>query len=237
MIYRLPHVTTLEKFRRVLAADDSNTWDTEASLLDSLTGAFIGNDKTAIGTAFHKLVEDGKAERTEIIGGNTYHLACGYAFTEEQAEVAFTYKREHPLMFCEVPVAKLYHTPLASFYLSGRIDGLDGATVRDTKTKFSSPDAQGYLDSYQWRFYLDMLGLKSFCYDVFEVKSYPKAGINVPAPGTISILDGLKFVPYGEIKCFSYPTMQRDLYELLSAFADWLDSRNLWHLLSPCDTN
>jgi len=53
----------------------------------------------------------------------------------------------------------------------GRSDVLDGNIVRDFKLRIGPLDAdkaEGYLDSYQWRFYLDMLGADRFEYKVFE---------------------------------------------------------------------
>lgn len=246
--------TLLEKFRRYYVADDSNTWDTEQSVIDQLTGAFTGNEKTRVGSAFHKLIEDGKPEMVVWEGEESFHLSQGHLFTEQQANVAYEYKKAHPAMFCEVPAGKFYNTLLANFYLSGKVDGIEGVVVRDAKTKYSTPDAQSYIDSCQWKFYLDIFGLKTFFYDVFEVKSWPKDGLTTTLVRTsdpvvagddyegvseciepVIDLTKLRIMEPQEISCFAYPAMRRDLQDLLNAFAEWVNDRNLWHLLAPAN--
>ena len=247
-------VTLLEKFRRYQVADDSNTWDTEQSVIDQLTGVFTGNEKTRVGSAFHKLIEDGKPEMVVCQGEESFHLSQGHLFTEQQANVAYDYKKAHAAMFCEVPAGKFYHTQQANFYLSGKVDGIEGVRIRDAKTKYSTPDAQSYIDSCQWKFYLDILGLKTFFFDVFEVKSWPKDGLTTTlvrksdpvimgdefdgvSEGIEQVVDlaKLRIMEPLEISCFAYPTMQRDLQDLLNAFAVWVNERNLWHLLKPAN--
>ena len=51
-------VTQLEKFRRYM--DSVSPFDTEQSVIDTLSGEFKGNEYTWIGTAFHKIVEEGE---------------------------------------------------------------------------------------------------------------------------------------------------------------------------------
>ena len=52
---KVVRVTQLEKFRRFIT--DHSEYDTEQSVIDTLTGEFKGNEYTYIGTAFHKIVE------------------------------------------------------------------------------------------------------------------------------------------------------------------------------------
>jgi hypothetical protein len=238
--------TLLEKFRRFHVADDSNPWDNEQSLFETLAGTFAGNDKTRIGTAFHKLVELGRPEYTihkqDDKGIVTiYHVAEGFAFTEEQARVAYSHREKHPYMISEVAIGKVYETPYGPFYVSGHTDGVDGVVIRDTKTKFSAVESQGYLDSYQWRIYLDILGLKQFYYDVFEVRSFPKEGIDAAREIEIDgekkfifFIDKLRFQAPIDISCFAYPDMKRDIYQLLCAFAEWIQDRRYWGFLKQC---
>ena len=226
-------VTTLEKFRRVLAAGEDNTWDTEAALYQQLTGTFIGTDKTDLGSAFHTLCEFGWPERHLIYQSGRFHVAGKFAFTAQQAEVAYQYKQEHPHMLAELPVSKTYEAPSVNFLVRGRVDGLEGTIVRDPKTRYSAIDVQGYLDSYQWRIYLDMLGLSQFYYDIFQVKSYPTAGLPTynPETGCRHLPEKLAFEKPVSISCFAYPTMRRDVEELLIKFSDWVEARGYWRLL------
>jgi hypothetical protein len=67
----------------------------------------------------------------------------------------------------ELKGEKLYETPSGLVTLVGKVDGLEGRTVRDQKLT-ENWEAEKYLDSLQWRAYLDMFGADAFVYDVFK---------------------------------------------------------------------
>lgn len=240
--YRIS-VTTLEKFRRMMA--DTSSYDTEESLIESLEGKFTGNDKTRVGTAFHAIIEtpsflttnhhlsvDVKAgvERSwVVINVDEYRIAIPM----ECAKVVADFSLSHPLMVHEVPVKKTYITPRFALQVGGRLDGVEGAFINDAKTKYRAPsDISDYTDSCQWKFYLDMTGAKKFLYDIFEVKRFK--GLNQAADG-ICYLDGIDVVYHEPIPCTPFLGMGEYCTNLVHQFMEYIDMRNLFHLLKPSD--
>lgn len=202
----------------------ASPYDTEEALIKSIKGIFLGNDKTKTGEAFHSLIEG------EYTQDGKYCYAKGIAFTKEQAQPAFDFKQQHLRMIHEVPVRRLYQVGRHAIQMSGRVDGLEGIVVRDTKTKFRSIVWQEYLDSLQWRFYLHMLGLDQFYYDVFEV-----CGFDQLQPGGISYLPDVTILPAESLKCESYPDMYNDCMYWLTEFMGYIHFRNFYHLLKVVD--
>lgn len=218
-------VTSLEKFRRYMT--EASSFDTEEALIETLTGEFKGNDKTKIGGAFHKIIEE---RRTDItwINDEPGYLVDEIFFTIPQGDPALIYRDSHPLMVHEISISKPYTTSLGKIVISGRIDSIEGAEVWDAKTKFRSPDLQEYYDSYQWRFYLDIMGLDVFWYQLFEVKGF-KALTDAPP----YVLPNVRIIPHDPFKCTRYIHLQADCLNLLQEFMNYIDSKNFYHLLKP----
>lgn len=213
-------VTTLEKFRRYM--NEVSSFDTEESLIESIKGIFMGNDKTMVGGAFHKIIEgDYKNVKGRVVADDV-------SFTKEQANVALTYKVQHKFMIHEISMRKIYETNYFPIQVSARTDGTEGLNVRDAKTKFRSPDYQEYIDSSQWKFYLDMLETNTFYYDLFEVKNFPES-LHHP----IVLPKEVEFIPHEPLQCIRYETMLPDIMKILNDFLDYMHNRNFVHLLKP----
>ncbi|HRS66744.1 MAG TPA: hypothetical protein P5519_12755 [Spirochaetia bacterium] len=222
-------VTTLEKFRRFI--DGVSSDDTEESLIESLKGLFKGNDKTDFGGAYHKIIEG----EFENYAGNifvTYDKTKQFVFNYAQAAPALSYRRNHPLMVHEVDVRKIFETTYGSIQVTGRLDGLEGATVRDLKTRFKQMNDADYADSFQWKFYLEMLGLDTFFYDVFEIKGFDALPEKRPF-----IMPEVSIIAHEPIKCERYKTMSEDVQSILNHFMDYIDNRQLSNLLKPAITD
>lgn len=220
-MYRIS-VTTLEKFRRFITG--ASAYDTEEALIETIKGIFIGNNKTAIGGAFHKIIEGDYLFNWE----SKLTVADNIAFTSPQAQPALTYRCDHPGMIHEVPTTKWYVTAKGMVMISGRIDGVEGMHVHDAKTKFRSVDLMEYHDSYQWRYYLDMTGLNRFFYDLFEVKGFEQF-----SGGNPLTLPDVQFIPHEPYQCLRYPGMEEDCLTLLNEFMDYIEMRDFFHLLKP----
>jgi hypothetical protein len=226
--------TLLESFRRMLYANpDSETqYDTEESFLNTLCGRFTGNDKTAVGTAFHAIVERGESvcdvkrspglsefdpetvRCTVSIEGNRR-----VAFNGRQMDAALDYRDELRGAFHEVPARKIFPTRYEDIEVSGTADVLHGIYIRDIKTRFSQMKTQDYRDSLQWRMYLSLFEMANFAYDVFEFANYaPEQGINVT---------GNPLVKHPPIECAGYLTMESDLTALLNEFMEYIRFKNL----------
>ena len=219
-------VTTIEKFRRYQVGASAR--DTEVELLQSIKGVFEGNDLTDVGEGYHKIME-GEAQVAD--GGLIAHIGRGEVkksifFTADQARPALDFREAHPLMIHEIPVKKIYETKIGSVLISGRVDGQEGLETSDKKCKFSPPKFQEYIDSYQWRFYEDMLGTSLFWYDLFEVKGFKALAGSMPYQ-----LPDVSFHAHERLQCVRYPRMSDDCLSLLNDFLDYIDLRGLWQFL------
>lgn len=215
-------VTVLEKFRRYMT--EASQYDTEEALIESIKGVFLGNDKTKTGGAFHKLIEG------DYRNEGSFCIADDIAFLPDQAEPAFEFKQKHPLMVHEISVFKDYIVGPHSIRVTGRVDGLDGINIHDSKTKFRSIKYQEYLDSYQWRYYLDILELDNFYYQLFEVIGFESLCGSVPHK-----LPGVLFIPHEPLQCLRYKGMETDCLNLIIEFMTYIDNRNYYHLLKTVD--
>jgi hypothetical protein len=212
-------VTTIEKFRRYMT--EASAFDTEDALLESIKGVFKGNDKTQLGGAYHQLIE-GKFESA----GDEFK-AGDFIFTVDQARPALDYRLLHPLMVHEMNVQKIYETRYGPIQVTGRVDSIDGIQVRDVKTKFSYLDVQEYMDSCQWKFYLDAEELDTLIYDVFIIKGFESLPFNKPYKLDIRVEDPV------EIRCDRYHGMSHDLKTQLNDFMDYIHNRKLFDALKP----
>lgn len=111
-------------------------------------------EKMQKGTAFHKaleMAEPGNDCYTLCALGYTFHILCDVDLTLP------------PLR--EIKLRKQY----GDLTVSGTLDGLCGNTVTDYKTT-EQFDGERYMESLQWRFYLDLSGADRFDYQVFQMK-------------------------------------------------------------------
>lgn len=230
-------VTTIESFRRFIQQSEYDNFEiTEQSVIDGITQEFTGNEYTRIGTAFHSVVESGKPECTKAEAGERKFLYYGKEQTEpvpvgcifdidgfpvtldiNQCKVALDYRNEHPQAFHEVRQFKDYGEAI----VTGQADMIDGCEIRDIKTKYSPIRDNEYINSCQWKFYLDLFGADTFHFDLFQFEGYKleKHGYDVR---------GLPLKRYEpSITCYRYDRMEEDIRFLLGMFLDWARSRNL----------
>lgn len=202
---------------------EASPFDTEESLIESLQGLFKGNDKTFFGEAYHSLLEGNYTNQAGQIHVNEF------IFTFEQAKPAIEYRKNHELLVSEMSISAIYKTKYFPVQITGRIDGIEGMHVRDGKTKFRSFTAEEYMNSCQWKFYLDILSLRNFFYDIFEVVGFDTLPYNKPYyfGDTISVSDPV------EIPCEAYENMHNDLVCLLNDFLDYIHNRNFIKFLKP----
>lgn len=217
MGYRIS-VTTLESFRRFIA--EASTYDTEESFLATLKGTFTGNAKTRFGQAYHKIIEGESSPYGDLF------VAGGLLFHKAQILPALQYREAHPHITHEMNVYKTYDTLHFPIQVSGRVDVIEGIAVRDIKTKFRKPIWQEYIDSIQWKLYLDILEANTFYYDVFEVKGFD----DNEEP---TMYSDVRIMPHETLECVSYAAMQKDITDLLNAFLDFVKDRKLFGYLKP----
>ena len=214
---KIIRVSTLEKFRR-FRDSVSESWDTEQSVVDAISGRFTGNELTQIGTAFHKIVEDASYNLTQT--KELIFSQFGVTFNDAQVQMAIDHALEQMPFIPEIRMYKRYSTMFGDLMVTGCTDVLQGTTLRDTKTKFSQAEYCHYFDSYQWRLYLDIFNLDRFVYDVFVFSGHD--GMDV------SNYSVKKCDPF---ECLRYEAMQDDINKLINDFVAWIDFRALWHHL------
>lgn len=211
--------TILEKFRRFI--QEVSDYETEESLMETLTGKFTGNEYTRIGTAFHKIVELGNIfgfENNVFIEGNLIK------FNQSQVDIALAYKESIKGCFHEIRAQKVYSINGAEIIVSGGADVVLGNQIRDIKTKYSYfKGIADYTNSVQWKLYCDIFEVPEFFFDIFEFQGYQKDkhGYDV---------SGLTLKKHDPIPCLIYSGMQSDIEILLGQFIDFLRFRNLEHL-------
>lgn len=229
-------VTQIEQFRRWLRQSEYDNFEiTEQSVIDSVAGAFEGNVKTRIGTAFHRIVECGfcgnpvkSGERNYTYYGRmmTEQVPDGYAhdvegnnvvFDEAQVRTALAYRYEHAGAFHEVRTFKDFGPAI----VTGCADMIDGVEIRDIKTKFSRPQDAAYTESCQWRYYLQLFGVDVFHYDLFCFEDYKEEKHAYDVRG----LNLVRHTP--PITVYRYERLQEDNEALLRDFLNWAKSRDL----------
>lgn len=210
--------------------EDNESYNNEANFLATLQGKFVQIDHAKYGDCFHAIVEGTAKLFDYVADANTpqQKVIAVYQYKEVmiphlQGLHAAKYSYDHPLMTKEFPVNKLYHTRNFDIIVTGRVDGLEGNLIRDTKTKYSSPDMQlDYIDSQQWRIYLDILMMDRFVFDIFQISGFK------------TIADCLKarIKPLEPLYLQRYPDMPEDVETAVQELADYIEAKNLFEYIT-----
>lgn len=141
-------VSNLEAFR---------CWENDEALelgwlLQRILGPFEQTSAMKAGEAFHKAMETFRGETEQVASGKyRFDIDCDILLIQPDAT--------------ELPISRRY----GDLIVSGRVDAIFGATVYDHKaTEYF--DADRLLEGYQWRFYLDILELDRFVWNVFVMR-------------------------------------------------------------------
>lgn len=162
------------------------------ALLRRLRGEEPASPQMLAGHAFHSLLENAAS------GALDHASVDGFEFVFAlDAEIALPNIRE-------LKAEKLIETPSGPVTLVGKVDALDGITVRDYKLT-ERFDAERYVDSFQWRAYLMMFGAQRFVYDVFQCRYEAQR---------VTVYD------YQALPFCAYPGMERDVTDAVAALAE-----------------
>lgn len=234
----LVRVTQLEQFRRYMSGDYD--YVTEQSVIDAVTKEFKGNPYTYIGTAFHRIVEEG-TPKCEVAEAGTRTFTYYGKLMEEavprgrffdvdgfkvgldvsQIKVAINYREQYPDAFHEIRLYKDY----GRAFVTGCADMVDGVEIRDIKTKYSPINDEDYIHSVQWRYYLELFGTDVFHFDLFVFYGYKLNTHGCDVRG----LPLTRYEP--AITCYRYDGMEQDNLNLLNQFMDWIELRGLTEYL------
>ena len=223
-------ITTLEADRKYLAGDE---WSSQEKMIESLITPFRGNEYTRIGSAFHAIVEQGETVIEELQEMGKFRVTVDgwpVIFNEEQVAIALKYRAKLPYAFHEEWIGREFDTPSMPIWVHGRVDVLHGIFIRDIKTKYSKVEYDDYAESAQWKFYLDLTGLDTFYFDLFEFPGYKidKHGYDVSSLG---------IRPYGAIECIRYDGMVEENKQLVCDFTDFIVRNNLTKYLKERENN
>lgn len=230
----LIRVTQLEKFRRFISGEYE--YETEQGVIDCITQEFTGNEYTRIGTAFHSIVETGKPlcekvpagersflyygkeQKEPVPGGRKFNID-GYNVVLDinQCQIALDYRNEYPNAYHEIRLYKDFGDAV----ITGCADMIDGMEIRDIKTKYSYPSDVDYINSYQWKFYLELFQANVFHFDLFVFEGYDKNKHGYDVRG----LPLKRYEP--AITCYRYEGMEQDNMNLVHSFLEWAEYRNL----------
>lgn len=145
--------TDIDAFRRYRDNEDADLED----LLNQFWRRVEPTEAMQAGSALHLALENiGDGEFTQLV-------ADGYTFDfEADAEIDIPVIRE-----CKATREYLINGCLVT--LVGKVDAIHGRRIDDHKftARF---DPERFLDSYQWRIYLDVFGADEFRWNVFEGK-------------------------------------------------------------------
>lgn len=124
-------------------------------LLTRILGKEPPSDSMKAGTAFHSALEQSRE-------GEMGALAFG--------DYRFDFNCD-----CAIYLPPIKELPISGIYgdleVRGRVDGVNGKEVIDYKTT-EQFDADRFMESYQWRFYLDMLDCDRFRWEVFVISEF-----------------------------------------------------------------
>lgn len=128
--------------------------DEAASIEDLINSILYSKPSEAMakGTAFHKFLE---------------HAQAGETLTTEVEGYTFAFACEFELY---LPVMREWRKgkDYGGIIVSGQLDAIEGKTIYDHKTT-ERFDAKNYLESWQWKFYLDIFGADRFVWNVWEM--------------------------------------------------------------------
>lgn len=200
---------------------------TDADFLARLNRTETPSAAVIIGQCFHRAIE-----RTMIAArrkpDEPIRITKNVAATHDGATVEFNFAsagQEFRLPVydqTEQDVELAFRTPSGWVQLRGKIDGLKGRVVQDLKTTSKSFNAHTYQDTWQWRAYLEAMGLnyRRFDFHVFGL-SYGKKETAKLATGETPVV---MVRSHDALSCYRYPAMRSDLQGVCADLASYLET-------------
>jgi len=177
---------------RVSAIEDYRWWQSSGLEWDWFINKDRGeNDRMRAGTVLHEFLEKvGEGECPEgRVGGYIFVFDCDH-------ELALPKFREQRR-------SKDY----GALRVTGKTDGLNGNRIQDYKLIIDHQvEGEQYMDSYQWRYYLDIFGADVFDYFIFQAHD---TGDNI-----------LRVEEIHQITQYRYPELSQDCSRLAVEFYD-----------------
>lgn len=194
-------VTTLESYRLYLEAD----WMAEESLQQSIKGVFVATPEMILGRNLHSVLED--HDQYEQPDGS--YLCKESRFSSELIRDCLVHVE--PGVF-EVKFTKDYTVGGRQIQVVGKVDELVGLRVVENKIRVGSFEAERYTESFQPRFYLDILQAQSVTFKVFILGESQ---------------EGLFLKSCEKLTVYPYPDLHDDCQRLVTRFVDYVERRQL----------
>jgi len=159
------------------------------------------NEKMRVGTLWHEVLENSTGDIDEIDHG-------GYHF-KVLADAHITLpKLKEDKSTIDYQIGDVLVT------LVGKVDAIDCFKIIDHKATFKAPNLDTYMESYQWKAYLEIFKHNVFEYIAYQCKIKGK---------TVSIVN------VDKLKMYRYPGMKMDLFcgiiDLLDFFKAYLPEK------------
>ena len=192
-------------------------YPTEEKLLHELKNGVPENDAMLIGTLGHKVLE------TSIVGDEHLYVTddenkLGLYFGEVELTAPFYLLKERRMF-------KTYQIGDTDFILTGQYDAKWNNRIIDYKFSASGDFETKYMDSFQWRAYLDLEGhADEFEYSVFETKWMSPNRRVGPKPSELGLNEDYQnytVAGHESYVCHRYPDLAQHVRNHVEAFLAW----------------
>ena len=195
--------TMIEKFNLLLTQD----WMTQERFIEDLTKPFVTNPKMRLGTFIHKLIETRPVDEKALTDGEfTLHPSALEVINGTPDDV-----------LREAAGRITIDTDYGPVRIYGHADSLTGTLGRDYKTSDKEPQLDMYQDSYQWRIYMWIFGLRMFEYDFIKTKADKEGLIHLE-----------RLTP---LTMYAYPEQEKDICMMVNDFVGTMIRLGFEHLL------
>ena len=204
--------TTLESFRLFMQPEQD--WMTEADLIATIRGEFVGNHKVWLGSAFGAVLEE--PEQYRVSGGfRVQPRGCAESFDlgdDVMGPALALIDRDRTVFEAKGIGQFCGHDVVA------RADQMVGTRIIETKTTLSTFDFDKYANSYQWRFMLDIFEAASVTYQVACLSESERNNV-------------IELRSFEVFTVYPYQAMRQDCEDVVRRFEEYVTVRGLVSLL------
>lgn len=200
--------TTLESFRLFMQPEQD--WMSEAELVATIKGEFVPTTPVLIGQAYGRVLEDPDAY--QVPGG---YRCGGFCFDHASVDPALALIDRRGVF--EAKAQKAY----GACDVVAKADHLCGAHLAEFKTTKTFA-IEKYLESYQWRFMVDIFQPMDVTYHVFTLDDHGNSVVE------------LKDI--NSFRVYPYAALHEDCAALVQQFAAYVTTKGLDGLLRARQT-
>lgn len=181
---------------------------TEELFVGELLKQFEKTPQMKAGTALHKILEDSQYQEelnhSVEISGEVYNFK--YQIPSD-IEIVLP-------IFREAKISKSY----GNIVINGIVDAVNATTVWDHKLT-KQIRLEKYMESWQWKIYLYMLGLDRFIYNLFQGSVYQ----NFHDIDNTNALYDINITKFEALKLERYPNMDNEIEDFYTYYWDVLE--------------